>query len=75
MSHTRAELESQLAALGRSVLKLLAEHEDPENFWPAFAGEADVIADGAAPGDFDWVQQQIDEILRRHGLSPSDDSP
>lgn len=68
MTWTRKELEAELAALDKAVAQLLREHEDPAHFWPAFVKIADALEDQAAPGDFEWVQYQIDLILERHDL-------
>ena len=49
---TRAELAVLLDALERAMPTLVRDNPDPSDFWPAFAGEADVIEDGAgAPDD------------------------
>lgn len=67
MTYTRAELETELAALERAVVQLLAEHEDPAEFWPAFAGEADDFTSRVGPADWDWADERLEDILRRHG--------
>lgn len=67
MIYTRAELETELAALEQLAIKLLAEHEDLAEFWPAFAGEADDFASRVALTDWDWVDERLADILRRHG--------
>lgn len=65
--HTRTELETELAALEQLAVKLLAEHEDPAEFWPAFGGEADDFASRVGPADWDWADERLADILRRHG--------
>jgi hypothetical protein len=67
MTYTRAELEKELAALEQAVAQLLAEHEDPAEFWPAFAGEADDFVSRVVPADWDWADERLEDILRRHG--------
>lgn len=67
MNPTRPELEKELAALEQAVVKLLAEHEDPADFWPAFAGEADDFVARVGPADWDWADERLEDILRRHG--------
>lgn len=67
MAYTRIELETELAALERAVVQLLAEHEDPAEFWPAFAGEADDFTSRVGPADWDWADERLEDILRRHG--------
>ena len=42
----RNEIDARLQRLRLEVPSMLAEAEDEDDFWPAFAGEADVIEDG-----------------------------
>lgn len=67
MTYTRIELETELSALERLVVQLLAEHEDPAEFWPAFAGQADDFVSRVGPADWDWADERLADILRRHG--------
>jgi len=71
----RAQLASMLAKLDQAIPGLLRDYPDDADFWPAFAGEADVIEDAAGAEDFAWVSDQIDELLAKHGLSPRGDAP
>lgn len=48
-------------------MKLLTEHEDPAEFWPAFAAEADDFVSRVGPADWDWADERLADILRRHG--------
>jgi hypothetical protein len=81
MAMTRAELGRMLAALDTVMPAIIREHQDEGDFWSAFAGEADCIQDEAGDEDYDWVSEQLDEILSRHGkpvscdVAPSDDLP
>ena len=60
------DLATRLTALEQSLPQLIADHPDPADFWPAFAGEADVIEDMA--GDHcPEVSQRIDAMLSEHG--------
>lgn len=60
------DLESRLVALEQSLPQLIADTPDPADFWPAFAGEADVIEDMA--GDHcPEVSRRIDAMLSKHG--------
>ncbi|MBP2480127.1 hypothetical protein J3A72_000419 [Stenotrophomonas sp. PvP093] len=66
---------SQLGRITAELDKL--EQEIPtlqrqygEQFWSAFAGEADVIEDNAGPHG-DYVATRISEMLARHGLDES----
>lgn len=67
MTHTRIQLEQELSALEQLAARLLAEHEDPAEFWPAFAGPADAFIANGAPADWEWADQQLEDMLRRHG--------
>ncbi|WP_017463515.1 hypothetical protein [Dyella ginsengisoli] len=67
MMHTRAELEAELAALEQMVVQLLAEQEAPADFWDTFAEEADHFASRVAPADWDWADERLADMLRRHG--------
>jgi hypothetical protein len=67
MTYTRAELEKELAALEQLAVKLLAEHEDPTYFWDTFAEEADHFTASVAPADWDWADERLADMLRRHG--------
>lgn len=67
MTHTRIQLEQEPAALELAVVRLLAEHEDPAEFWPAFAGQADAFIANGGPADWDWADEQLEDMLRRHG--------
>ena len=67
---TQAELAALLDALESAMPTLVRDNPDPSDFWPAFAGEADVIEDGAESGDdVRYVQKRLDELLAKHGHS------
>jgi hypothetical protein len=70
---TREEIQSKLDALDRKMEGMKAENPNGGDFWPAFAGEADEITDGASAEDYDWALKQIDIILVNHKRAPSDD--
>lgn len=71
----RTHLEKMLARLDERLPAMNRDHPEEAEFWPAFAGEADVIQDAAGAADFDWVSQQIDALLMKHGRPPAGDSP
>jgi hypothetical protein len=50
------------------IPRLQRELPDPADFWPAFAGLADLIVDAAAPDDHDWIACQINAMLEARGL-------
>lgn len=60
---TRRELEQALDALEARIPRLQAEHPDDGDFWSAFAGESDLIEDGATGDDCLYVSQRIDAML------------
>ncbi|RYG94067.1 MAG: hypothetical protein EON58_17065 [Alphaproteobacteria bacterium] len=66
----RKELNARLQKLRADVPSMLADAEDEDDFWPAFAGEADVIEDGAVSAeDCRYVRNQINRILQQAGIS------
>jgi hypothetical protein len=67
MTFTRAELTQRLAALDAAIPRLRADHPDDAAFWNAFVRETDFATECAGSGDFDWVNDAIDNLLRKHG--------
>ncbi len=63
------QLHAQLSTLNSAIPQLLAEHPEPAEFWPAFAGMADVIEDGAGKLA-DYASEQIQAMLVAHGIEP-----
>jgi len=72
---TTQELESKLALLDQQMDQLIKDHPDDGDFWCAFAGLADEIGDEANPDQYDWAQERIDAILRKHGKAVPGDLP
>jgi len=70
---TREQVQEKLDALDRKMEALKSENPSGEDFWPAFAGEADEITDGASADDYAWALEQIDAILVKHKRAPSTD--
>lgn len=68
MALSRDELERLLADLDAAMPAMMAQYPDPADFNSAFAGVADEITDNTAAADDAWMFDQIDGILRRHGL-------
>lgn len=67
---TRAELAHLLDALEQALPALVSDHPDPADFWPAFAGQADVIEDAAGSGDDAYyVQDRIGAMLAKFGFA------
>lgn len=66
MSLPRPTLRQHLNELEARLPALMRDHSDEADFWPAFAGQADVIADAAGHDDVDWVQERLDDMLRHH---------
>lgn len=67
MSAPRHELQQLLNQLEDQLPAMIRANPDPADFWPEFAGQADVMADAAGPADCDWVQDCLDAMLRHHG--------
>lgn len=65
---SRDDLQIKLNRLTLSIVRLRRENPDPADFWPAFAGDADVILDSAPPELFDWVATSLDGMLNFPGL-------
>ncbi|WP_162348010.1 hypothetical protein [Pseudoxanthomonas gei] len=66
----RNELDARLHKLRADVPSMLADAEDAEDFWPAFAGEADVIGGGAMSAeDGRYVRNQLNRILQQAGIA------
>jgi len=66
--HPRDREQTQLNGLLATLPYLQQEFPDPADFWPAFAGLADLIIDGAEPDDLDWIACQINAMLEARGL-------
>jgi hypothetical protein len=60
-----------LDVLQNQLPKMIEEHPDDADFWPAFAGEADVIEDSAGEHAA-HVHSRISCMLGSAGLIPSD---
>lgn len=72
MATTRADLDKRLDTLEAMLPELIQDNPDDGDFWAAFAGEADVIEDLAAPEDAAHVRGRLDCMLGSKGLIPSD---
>lgn len=84
MAKTREQLQQLLAALDKAIPDLFKETQDEEvdpsgqvsgDFWAAFAGESDVILDDASADDYQWVNEQIDQLLAKHKISLPPQTP
>lgn len=66
----RNELDGRLQKLRADVPSMLAESLDQDDFWPVFAGEADLIEDGAVSAeDCRYVRNQLNRILQQAGIA------
>lgn len=66
----KTELDSRLQKLREDLPSMLADAEDEDDFWPAFAGEADLIEDGAVSAeDCRYVRNQLNRMLRQAGVA------
>ena len=52
---------------------LIVQYPDDADFWSAFAGEADEIAEAATPDDSDYARGRIDCMLKNAGKIPGED--
>lgn len=66
----RNEIDTRLQKLRADVPSMWADAEDEDDFWLAFAGEADVIEDGATSAeDCRYVRNQLNRILQQAGVA------
>lgn len=66
----RNEIDSRLQKLRADMPSMLREAEDEDDFWPAFAGEADLIEDGAVSAeDCRYVRHQLNRMLQQAGVT------
>jgi hypothetical protein len=63
---TQTELTQLLDELEASLPKMIEDNPDPSDFWLAFAGEADVIADQAG-NHAGLIDERIQAMLAKHG--------
>lgn len=81
MALSRNELQLKLAKLDADIPDLQRayldrEHPEVDEFWNAFAGEADEVTEGAGEPDVEWINAQIDKIILKHDLPVRpDESP
>jgi hypothetical protein len=76
MALTRAELSERVEHLDEVLPQLQADYPDQDEFWNAFAGEAEFALEEASAADYDWVNKQVDLVLKKHHIEiPADESP
>jgi hypothetical protein len=63
----RETLRQHLNALEARLPEMVRTLPAPQDFWPEFAGQADVIVEAAGEDDCDWVHERMDEMLLEHG--------
>ena len=66
----RSEIDARLQKLRADLPSMWSDAEDEEDFWPAFAGEADLI-EAAAVGREDgrYVRNQVNRMLLQAGIA------
>lgn len=64
---TRAQLQIMLSHLDAEVPSMRRRLPDPGAFMSAFAGRAESITEAVRDEDADWVFEQVDAILEKHG--------
>lgn len=62
----RAQLQKALNLIEAYLPGLLDAYPDPADFWPAFAGEADAVLEGAGE-EHEWVADKLESMLNFHG--------
>ena len=72
MTNTRVELDSLLGALEVSLPAIIQRNPVDEDFWSAFAGDADVIERAASPEDSGYVRGSLDCMLKNQGMIPGE---
>ena len=66
----RNEIDARLYKLRADVPDMLAESQDEDDFWPVFAGEANLLAGAAASAEEGrYVRHQLNRILQQAGVS------
>ena len=66
----RNEIDARLQKLRADLPSMLADAKDDDDFWPAFADEANVIEGNAASlEDSRYVRNQLSRMLRQAGVS------
>lgn len=73
MSDHDPKIIARLDALEQKLPGLLAEYPDDADFWNAFAGESDAIANGAPAAEQAYAQGRIDCMLKNQGLIPGEE--
>lgn len=63
---TRAALQKALNRIEAYLPHLLDQFPEPGEFWPAFAGEAEAVIEGAGQ-DHEWVADKLESMLTFHG--------
>jgi len=67
MIHKKRELHNALDHLAKAKKTWQLEYQDPDAFWSAYKGAAQVILDSASPTHHAWVQKRIWLLLEGHG--------
>ena len=62
----KSQLTAMLDDLGARLPQMVEENPDPGDFWPAFAGEADVIEDQAGE-HCHMVAERLEAMWAEHG--------
>lgn len=68
---TRDQLKKMLAHLDAAVPEMRRKFLGPGAFIGEFAGRAESITEAARDEDADWVFEQIDYLLQKHGYRHS----
>lgn len=70
--HTHDELEQELRWLDARMPDLL---KNKEAFFGAFESETSRLIGGAKPGDYPWLESELQRLAQRHGITPGNPAP
>ncbi len=62
----RVALHRALNRIEGHLPRMLDDHPDPADFWPAFTTEADAILESAGQ-EHEWVADRLERMLAFHG--------
>jgi hypothetical protein len=70
--HARDDLDSLLGALEASLPAIIRQNPVDEDFWTAFAGDADAIQHAASTEDSAHVRGSLYCMLKNEGMIPGE---
>lgn len=73
MSSHNAATVAALDQLEKALPDMIKAYPEEGDFWNAFAGASDAIAEGAAAGDAEYARGRIDCMLKNVGMIPGEE--